>query len=44
LRDGQPVAVPVTPGASDGRLTEVTSADLQPGMAVIVDQLAAARK
>lgn len=44
LRDGAPVAVPVTPGASDGRLTEVTSAELQPGMAVIVDQVTAARR
>jgi HlyD family secretion protein len=38
LRDGQPVAVPVKPGASDGRLTEVASEALQPGMAVIVEQ------
>ena len=44
LRDGEPVAVPVTPGASDGRLTEVTSEQLQPGMAVIVDQVTAARR
>jgi hypothetical protein len=28
----------VTPGVSDGRLTEVTSETLQPGMEVIVDQ------
>lgn len=41
LKDGQPQAVPVTPGVSDGRLTEVTSDALQPGMAVIVDQAAA---
>jgi len=38
LRDGQPVPVAVTPGASDGRLTEVASDTLQPGMAVITDQ------
>ncbi len=38
LREGQPVAVPVKPGASDGRMTEVTSEALQPGMAVIVEQ------
>lgn len=44
LRDGEPVAVPVTPGASDGRLTEITAGELQPGMAVIVDQVAAARR
>jgi hypothetical protein len=32
--------VPVTPGVSDGRFTEVTSEHLQPGMAVIVGQTA----
>ena len=42
LRDGQPVAVPIEPGVSDGRMTEVTSAELQPGMLVITDQRAAA--
>lgn len=41
LQGGQPVAVPVTPGVSDGRMTEVTSEQLQPGMQVIVDQTAA---
>ena len=38
LADGQPRAVPVTPGFSDGRMTEVTSEQLQPGAAVIVGQ------
>jgi HlyD family secretion protein len=38
LKDGRPQAVAVTPGVSDGRLTEVTSDTLQPGMEVIVDQ------
>ena len=42
LQDGKPVAVAVTPGASDGRQTEVTSAALQAGAAVIVARLAAA--
>jgi HlyD family secretion protein len=42
LREGQPVAVAVTPGISDGRMTEVTSAELKPGMAVITAQKAAA--
>jgi HlyD family secretion protein len=32
--------VPVTTGISDGKMTEVTGGELQPGMAVIVDQLA----
>lgn len=39
LRDGQPVAVPVNVGASDGRLTEVTSGDLQPGMEVVTESV-----
>ncbi|MBL8342976.1 MAG: efflux RND transporter periplasmic adaptor subunit [Rubrivivax sp.] len=43
LEDGRPQAVPVTPGVSDGRLTEVSSAALQPGMDVIVDQSTARR-
>lgn len=38
LKDGQPQAVPVTPGVTDGRMTEVASEQLQPGMDVIVDQ------
>lgn len=43
LRDGQAQAVPVTPGVSDGRMTEVNSDALQPGMEVIVDQAGAKR-
>jgi HlyD family secretion protein len=39
LRDGAPVAVAVTPGVSDGRRTEVESADLREGDAVITDQV-----
>lgn len=38
LRDGQPVAVRVTAGASDGRRTEVSGEGLREGDAVIVDQ------
>jgi HlyD family secretion protein len=41
LKDGQPVAVPVTTGISDGRMTEVSGDGLQEGMAVITDQRAA---
>jgi HlyD family secretion protein len=41
LRDGQPVAVPVTVGPTDGRLTEVTGGELQPGMAVITESVGA---
>ncbi|HSN79884.1 MAG TPA: efflux RND transporter periplasmic adaptor subunit, partial [Rhodoferax sp.] len=42
LRDGAPVAVNVTPGISDGRMTEITAGDLTEGMAVITDQRASA--
>lgn len=35
LRDGQPVAVPVTVGSSDGRMTEVTGEGLEAGLPVI---------
>lgn len=38
LRDGVAHAAAVTPGISDGRMTEVSSSELQPGMAVITDQ------
>lgn len=37
LQEGRPVAVAVTPGASDGRQTEVAGDGLHAGMAVIVD-------
>ena len=37
LRDGQPVAVPVQTGASNGRQTEITGGELKAGLAVIVD-------
>jgi HlyD family secretion protein len=42
LREGVPVEVAVTPGVSDGRRTEVESAELREGDAVITDQVAAA--
>ena len=42
LRDGAPVAVNVTQGISDGRMTEITGGDLQDGMPVITDQRSAA--
>lgn len=44
LRDGQAVSVAVTPGISDGRMTEITGGDLQAGMQVITDQQSAAAK
>jgi HlyD family secretion protein len=42
LRDNQPIAVAVKPGVSDGKMTEVSAGDLQPGMQVITDQRSAA--
>ena len=44
LRDGAAVAVPVTPGISDGHMTEITGGDLAAGMLVITDQKASAAK
>ncbi len=41
LREGTAVAVDVTPGISDGRLTEVSGGELQAGMQVITDQRSA---
>jgi HlyD family secretion protein len=35
LRDGQPMALPVSIGASDGKLSEVTAGELKAGMRVI---------
>ncbi|HPG60605.1 MAG TPA: efflux RND transporter periplasmic adaptor subunit [Casimicrobium sp.] len=44
LRDGVAVAVAVTPGISDGRMTEITAGDLRAGMMVITDQKTAVAK
>jgi HlyD family secretion protein len=44
LSEGEAVAVAVTPGISDGRVTEITGGDLQAGMQVITDQKRAAAK
>lgn len=41
LRDGAAVPVAVTPGVTDGRMTEITGGDLRAGMLVITDQKAA---
>jgi HlyD family secretion protein len=43
LRDGEPVRLQVTVGASDGRRTQVTSGDLKEGDAVITDTAATKR-
>jgi len=39
LRDGQPLAIPVTVGATDGIMTEMLTGDLKPGMAVVIDSV-----
>ncbi|MEO8101981.1 MAG: efflux RND transporter periplasmic adaptor subunit [Betaproteobacteria bacterium] len=44
LRDDVAVAVAVTPGISDGRMTEITGGELEAGMQVITDQKTAAAK
>ena len=44
LRDGAAVLVAVTPGISDGRMTEITDGELQAGMQVITDQKSVAAK
>ena len=36
-REGQPVAIPVATGATDGNLTEILSGDLEPGTEVLVE-------
>jgi HlyD family secretion protein len=41
--EGVATAVAVTPGISDGRMTEITGGDLKAGMQVITDQKAAAK-
>jgi len=43
-KDGVPVAVAVTPGISDGHMTEITGGDLTAGMLVITDQKTATAK
>lgn len=43
LRDGQPVAMSVTIGSSDGRMTEVTGEGLAPGLPVITASSGTAR-
>jgi HlyD family secretion protein len=40
---GEPLAVAVTPGISDGHMTEITGGDLQVGMLVITDQKTASK-
>lgn len=44
LRDGAAVALAVTPGISNGHMTEITGGELQAGMLVITEQKTAAVK
>jgi HlyD family secretion protein len=45
LRDGQPAAIAIQSGATDGAMTEIVSGNIEPGVAVIVDTMtSAARK
>lgn len=37
LRDGEPVAVPVTVGATDGEMSEVVAGEVTPGLPLLVD-------
>jgi len=39
VRDGQPEAIPVKTGASNGKLTELRSGDLKPGQQIIIDTI-----
>jgi HlyD family secretion protein len=39
LRDGKLLALTVGIGATDGRMTEVTSGDIEPGMELVVDTM-----
>ena len=43
LKEGQPVAVPVTVGATNGIMTEVLTGDVQPGTVLVVDVAAVRR-
>jgi HlyD family secretion protein len=39
VRNGELEAIPVTTGATDGVMTEVTAGRVEPGMAVVVDRI-----
>jgi HlyD family secretion protein len=41
LRDGEPVAIPITTGATNGVLSEVIDGAVEPGMALLVDTMGA---
>lgn len=37
LKNGQPFAIPVSIGATDGQMTEITRGEIEPGMKLLVD-------
>lgn len=39
VRNGNPLAIPIVIGETDGTMTEVVSGDIKPGMPVIVDMV-----
>jgi HlyD family secretion protein len=39
LREGVPVAIPVTVGATDGQMTEVVAGEITPGLPLLVDMV-----
>ena len=39
VREGRPSPIPVTVGATDGKVTEIRSAQVTPGMLLIVEAL-----
>jgi len=43
LKDGNPLAVPVTVGATDGVMTEVVQGEIELGMALVVDVVGSGR-
>lgn len=43
LQDGVPVAIPVTIGATNGRMTEILAGDIKPGMSLLVDVVRASK-
>lgn len=44
LHDDKPVAISVTTGATDGRMTEIKAGDVEAGMVVLVDVIKAKKK
>jgi HlyD family secretion protein len=43
LRNGAPVPIAITVGATDGRVTQIVAGEVEPGLDVIVDVAAGAK-